>query len=775
LSLPAVTRHRLRVEGVVQGVGFRPFFYRAAVGLGLAGWVGNDQMGVVAEVEGSPAAVEELARVVREEAPPLARVTGVTAEVIPPRGTAGFTIAPSVASGAAATLVPPDVATCGPCLLELRDPADRRHGYAFTNCTDCGPRYTIIHGVPYDRARTTMRGFTLCAACQAEYEDPASRRFHAEPNACPACGPRLWMTDRSGRTTTTTGVLAEAAHRLARGQVLAVKGVGGFHLAVDAHNQEAVERLRLRKQRESKPLAVMAPGVEVVRSLAHLRGDEEALLLSPPRPIVLLEKREPFPLAPSVAPGNSTIGVMLPYAPLHHLLLDACAPATPVLVMTSANPHDEPLARDNDEARARLGDIADAFLLHDRPILTRVDDSVAFHQDRPRLVRRSRGYTPLPVTLAAAGPPVLGVGGDLKNAFCVTRGRQAFLGPHVGDLENAATAASFLEAAAHLCRLLEVRPAVVAHDLHPDYVSSCLARTLATEVFPGATLLPVQHHHAHVLSCLAEHGHVGTAWGVALDGVGFGTDGTSWGGEVLRVDGAGFQRVARLGTLPLPGGDRAAREPWRIVAALGPALGWPHLGEDMTPGWEGVDVDVVRTLAHLAGQGAPFPRSSSLGRLFDVVSALLGVRCRSRFEGEAAMALEQVSVGVEEARPFPVACDVVDGIPAWQTLPLLRAVVEESRKGVPAAELSARFHATVVEAVAELLVRAAGREGPRVVALSGGAMQNRVLLRLLPRRLEGDGFHVLTHADVPANDGGLALGQAAAARASCGAHVHGGA
>lgn len=772
MDLEMRARCRLVVRGVVQGVGFRPFAYRLASALGLAGGVRNTPEGVVIEIEGGCEAIQTFVGRLRCEAPPLARVEDVCLEWMAPAGQQGFEIEVSRAGSGAATLIPPDVAVCRACLREMGDPRDRRYRYPFIVCTECGPRFSIIEGVPYDRARTTMRVFEMCPACRAEYEDPGTRRFHAEPVACPRCGPRVWLADARGRREQRRDPIRAAGRLLREGRIVAVKGVGGFHLAADASREEVVSRLRRLKQRDRKPFAVMAADIAALRDIAVVTPEDEEVLLSPAHPILLLPKRDPFPLAPSVSPGNARIGAMLPYSPLHHLLLEA---AGPVLVMTSANPRDEPIVRDNEEAIARLSGIADAFLFHDRDILARVDDSVVIRADGVlRMVRRSRGFVPIPVTLGRSSVPVLGVGGDLKNTFCLTRGDDAFLGPHVGDLENAATIAYFEEALVRMCDLLDVRPQVLVHDLHPDYVSTRLAAGLRERLFPEATLLAVQHHHAHILSCLAEHRREGTVIGVAADGMGYGTDGTSWGGEVLLVDGLHSRRLAHLQPLPLPGGDRAAREPWRMgVSALVVTGHLNHIAS-FAARWPEVRSDILLGVRTMSGSDR-CPRTTSLGRLFDAVAALAGLRATSAYEGEAAIALEHACCAVSQVEPYPWRfVSNPDGVSVLDARPVLDGVVRDVLSGVEPGVIAARFHAAVIQIFTRAVIEASRSTGVRTVALSGGVFQNVLLLEGLASCLREAGFEVLTHSRVPCNDGGLSLGQAWAgvlvSRTGCPAH-----
>jgi len=719
-------RTRLRVTGTVQGVGFRPFVYRHAVALGLAGFVLNDSAGVLIDVEGDEKHIAELTRLLVDDAPPLARVTSVVAEPAPPSGGAsGFRIVESDHGGAPAAPVSIDSATCAACLAEVDDPADRRHRYPFTNCTDCGPRYTIVLSVPYDRPATTMAGFRMCPACQAEYDDPADRRFHAQPNACPACGPRLAWRDPSG-TAMAEGpaALAAATDALRRGAILAVKGIGGYHLACDAENEDAVARLRARKVREEKPFAVLTSRPD---ELALIDASERALLESPARPVVLVRRRE-SPLAPSVAPGTRWVGLMLPYSPLHHLLAhDVGGP----LVLTSGNRSDEPIAFDDAEARSRLAGIADAFLGHDRPIHRRCEDSVV-RAGFP--VRRSRGHTPQALRLPVrAAQPLVAAGAELKNTFCVARGNEAFLSAHLGDLESEAAYRAFRADLDLYLAMLGVEPELVAHDLHPEY----LATKWALE--QDAELEGVQHHHAHAASCLAEHGEEGPALALVFDGTGYGTDGTLWGGELLRCDLTSFERVAHLETVPLPGGEAAVREPWRVAAAYLERAGLP------------VPWERWRLVRESLKVGPPL--ACGMGRLFDAVAAVLGVREAVSYEGQAAIELEQLA-GEAPAEPYP-----------WrfgESTELVTRCHAENLAGRPAGEIAARFHETVAAGAAAACAEAGG---PGTVVLTGGTFQNLRLLATTTRRLERLGFRVLSHRRVPPNDGGVSFGQAAVAAA----------
>lgn len=761
-------RRRIRVRGVVQGVGFRPFVFRLAQEMSLSGWVRNDGEGVEIEVQGLRGNVSALMARLVGEAPPLARVDSVMSSVgVPDPADRGFTIQAS-GQGAVTTAIGHDTAVCPHCLAELFNPADRRWRYPFINCTHCGPRYTITRALPYDRANTSMAGFVQCPSCQQEYDAPSHRRFHAEPNACPECGPRLALLEASGIRVATRDPVADALLRLLTGEIVAIKGLGGFHLVCDARNPEAVERLRACKDRDRKPFAVMVASLASARQWAYLSRLEERLLASPERPIVLAEKRDAVDHELwGVAPELSTIGLMLPYTPLQYLLfhdevgrpagrgwLDA--PQALALVMTSANPGGEPLVIDNAEAVRRLAGIADAFLIHDRDILVRCDDSVLIADPRAgvapdagfRFVRRARGYTPRAIRLASKGPAVAGFGAWLKNTVCVARGDEAFLSQHIGDLDNAATCLALDETMDHLLGILAVRPEAVAHDLNPDFHSTRAALAMAQRL--GIPAIGVQHHHAHLAAVLAEHRHLGPAIGLALDGVGLGSDGGAWGGEMLRLEGADFVRLGHLAPLALPGGDRAAREPWRMAAAALHRLG---RGDE-----------IAERFAHRAGAGQLVaildrprlaPPTTSLGRWFDAAAGLLGVCEEMSFEAEAAMRLESLAKAYGPAIPASGGWTIdearmLDLGPLFERLRVENDVVRGA----------AVFHATLVAALDEWVARTAREVGLRTVALAGGCMLNQVLALELPRRLAARGLKVLTARQAPPNDGGVALGQA---------------
>jgi hydrogenase maturation protein HypF len=718
-------RRDVRVDGVVQGVGFRPYVHALATRLRLAGRVGNDVAGVFVEVEGAPDAVGEFLRALERDAPPLAHIEHVRVSEAAPSGAAGFEIARSDAAGVRSTLVSADSATCADCLRELFDPADRRYRYPFVNCTNCGPRFTIVRDVPYDRPLTTMAGFDMCGPCRAEYDDPGDRRFHAQPTCCPDCGPRLSLA-------AAADPLADAVRRLRNGEVLAVKGLGGYHLAVAAFHPNAAATLRARKHREDKPFAVMTADVDQARELCVV--DEQSLsdLTGRRRPIVLMPRRDGAPIAAAVAPGNRYLGVMLPYTPLHHLLLrDLGQP----IVLTSGNLSEEPIVyRD----AAPLAGIADAVLDHDRPIHIRTDDSVV---RAGALLRRSRGYAPEPVTLARpCRRPVLACGAELKNTFCLAKDSHAFVSHHIGDLENLQTYRSFTEGVEHFSRLFEIAPKVVAHDLHPEYLSTKYALGL-----DGVELVGVQHHHAHIASCLADNRESGPVIGVAFDGTGYGPDGTIWGGEFLIASLQDYERIGHLAPVPMPGGAAAIRQPWRMAAAyLGDAVeGW-------RPEWA--------TVVAMAAKGVNSPSTSSAGRLFDAAAALLGVRDEINYEGQAAVELEQLA-DPNVADGYPVRVDglIVHGVD------LLHGIVADRTAGIEPPVMAARFHNGVAAAILAGCRQARDRSGLGAVALSGGVFQNVLLTTRTVNLLADNGFRVLTHRRVPTNDGGISLGQAAIA------------
>lgn len=765
------TGFELKVGGIVQGVGFRPFVYRLARKYGLNGTVANRGDGVVIRIapplDNYGAFRDELAG----NPPPLSRITSI--EERPINGFSsetGFTILASEKKSRARTMIPPDVAICADCLRELFDPADRRHRYPFINCTNCGPRFTIVESIPYDRPKTSMKVFPMCPACEREYHDPGDRRFHAQPNACYECGPHLSWHDRQGHLIDRDDPVGEALVALGRGRIVAIRGLGGFHLAVDAANEEAVAELRRRKGRRNKPLAIMVADLDAARSLCLVTGEEEELLTSHQRPIVLLRKKKDAELAPSLAPGIVHLGVMLPYTPFHHLLLKD--PRSPVaLVMTSGNASNEPICTANEDALNRLARIADFFLLHNREIVTRVDDSVTrVAAGRPRFLRRARGYVPDSVRLAAELPEVLACGGELKNTFCLTRGRNAFLSQHIGDLNSVEILTFFEESVAHLQEVFEIAPTAVACDLHPDYLSSRYAGER------GLPLYRVQHHHAHAVAVMAEHGLEEETLAVVLDGTGYGPDKTIWGGEILLAGLSSYRRLGHLDTLLLPGGDAAAREPWRMaLAAQRLALGAAGTGEEcLVPSLRAVPADRRAVLAGMMDKKINSPLTSSCGRLFDAVAALIGLRRTIDYEGQAAMELEACAwKALGGRRPSPDFLEMGHILPVslkkgeqaliMESGPMLRTVIESVKKDVPAGEIAFAFHKWCVATITAALEELTGELGRKKIVLSGGCLQNELLLCGLVMTLEDRGFQVYTGERVPVNDGGISLGQAVVA------------
>jgi hydrogenase maturation protein HypF len=752
----------LRVRGVVQGVGFRPFVYGLATDLGLAGWVRNTSAGVEIAVEGFPATVEAFRKGLQEQAPPLARIDAIEDEPRDPDGYSAFEILASVDRPESYQPVSPDVAVCPDCLRELFDPHDRRYRYPFINCTNCGPRFTIIADIPYDRPNTTMAGFGLCPACAAEYEDPRDRRFHAQPVACPACGPRLWLEAGGERIAQDEDALQTARRLLRQGKVVAIKGLGGFHLACDATSPGAVGELRRRKLRVDKPFGLMLPDLATVEAYCHVGPDERQLLESRERPIVLLERRSGSSIVESVAPGQHHLGIMLPYTPLHYLLLEPDSGFPPALVMTSGNMSEEPIATENDDARARLAGLADAFLMHDRDIRTRCDDSVLrVFGGQTYPLRRSRGYAPFPVRLPRSVPTILAVGGELKNAFCVARDAYAFLSHHIGDMHNYETYRSFEDGVTHFERLFRVRPAALAYDRHPDYMATRYALQRSQD--EGLAAVGVQHHHAHIAACMLDNDHPGDrpVIGIAFDGTGYGDDGLIWGGEFLVADYAGYRRAAHLSAIPMPGGEAAVREPWRLALAWLERAGMAW--EADLPPFKGSSAEARRIVRSMIGEHARDPKlnaplTTSMGRLFDAVSALCGVRQEVNYEAQAAVELE-AGLDRQANGAYKFAVDGAEIDPS----PVIREVVDDVRHGVAASAIAARFHRGVVEMVLRVCADIHRQTGLNEVALSGGVWQNMTLLEWAVEGLRGAGFTVLLHRQVPANDGGLALGQVAVA------------
>ncbi|GAC1478521.1 MAG: carbamoyltransferase HypF [Acidimicrobiales bacterium] len=749
-AAPTVERWQMRVTGTVQGVGFRPFVYRAAGELGLSGFVLNDSAGVLLEAEGPPAALGELRRRLAEDAPPLARVVGVVTTGVPAQDERGFAILESRTGVTPDAAVSVDSATCADCLVEVDDPTDRRYRYPFTNCTNCGPRYTIVIGVPYDRAATTMAAFSMCPDCQAEYDDPADRRFHAQPNACPACGPRLQWFDPSGRPGAIGDhALQSAVDLLRRGGIVAVKGIGGYHLAVDATDAAAVAELRRRKARDDKPFALLVPDLAAARSVVYLDEAAEATLRAPARPIVIAPRLPTAELAPGVAPGLADLGVMLAYSALHHLL--AAAFDRP-LVLTSGNLADDPIAHTDPDAVTRLGPMVDGILGHDRPIHVRCDDSVVRSAGRIQVLRRSRGMAPEPMALPfRAGRPVLAVGAELKSTVAVVKGSSVIASHHIGDLEHLATYRSFLQAMEHLPRLYGVQPQVVAHDLHPEYLSTKAAQE------SDLPTVGVQHHHAHIAACLVDNGREGPVVALAFDGLGYGPDGTFWGGEVMIAGFDGYERVGHLRSVPMPGGAAAIREPWRMAVAWADRAAGRDVARSVGSRFD-ARADALCRILDAPGT----PTTTSVGRLFDAVAALVLGRDHVTYEGQAAIELETlartVPPGVSAGYQVDV-CGDEDGIVIDPT-PLLGQLLTDDR---PPAEVAAAFHDGFSRAAVDAAMLAVHRAGLGTVALTGGVFQNRRLTDVVEAGLRAEGIEVLVHRRVPANDGGISIGQAAIA------------
>jgi len=749
-----VVRKGIDVAGIVQGVGFRPYVYRLANECGLTGLIANTPAGVSIEVQGDAEAVERFLERLPKEIPPLAKITGIAPRDAELQQETAFQIKASSLRAAAKALISPDVSVCEDCLRELLNPRDRRFRYPFINCTNCGPRFTIIHDIPYDRARTSMAKFKMCAACQAEYENPASRRFHAQPNACWDCGPQVALLGADGARMDVAEPIREAARLLQQGSVVAIKGLGGFHLACDAQNEAAVGKLRERKRRVEKPFAIMVRRVEDAARLCVADELSKKMMSSFERPIVLLPRRAEVASVPGIAPGNRYLGLFLPYTPLHHLLFQSGKFES--LVMTSGNLSEEPIAIDNEEAIRRLNQIADAFLVHDREIVRRCDDSVArVTAGQPQKLRRSRGFVPVPVQLEKETQAVLAVGGELKNTVCVVRGSEAFLSQHVGDLENLESYRFFEEAVQHLQRILETEPKVIAHDLHPDYFSTKWAQERT-----GVELVGVQHHHAHVAACMAENHLDGKVIGIALDGTGYGTDGAIWGGEVLVSDYAGFERAAHFEYVPLPGGAAAIHEPWRMAVSYLAK----HFGKDVEklglPFLAEIDSRKLSVVLQMMEREINSPRTSSCGRLFDAVAALVGLRGTVNFEAQAAVELEMAARDSGSEAAYPLDLNLHGAI--WQigTKSLLEWLVRDVRKQTNVAEISRKFHNGLALVLVEAAEKIRERTKLNRVCLSGGCFLNALLLETMIAEMKERSFEVFFHTEVPAGDGGISLGQA---------------
>jgi hydrogenase maturation protein HypF len=753
-SQMAVLRKAIDVTGIVQGVGFRPFVFRLANACGLAGFIANTPAGVSIEVEGLSVSVEQFLDRLPKEIPPLAKITSLGLRDAEPQGSEGFRIVSSPLGEPPRALISPDVAVCEDCLREMGNPRDRRFRYPFINCTNCGPRFTIIRDIPYDRSRTSMATFRMCAACQAEYDDPTNRRFHAQPNACWDCGPQVQLLSASGEQMDVAEPIRETARLLQEGKVVAAKGLGGFHLACDAKNEAAVNLLRERKHRVEKPFAIMVRRVEEVERFCALDELSKKQLLSRQRPIVLLPRKPEAGVARGVAPRNRFLGLFLPYTPLHHLLFSSGR--FEALVMTSGNVSEEPIAIANAEALERLRNIADAFLVHDRDILRRCDDSVVrIAAGEPQMLRRSRGFVPVPVALERESEPILAAGGELKNAICVVRGSEAFLSQHMGDLENLESYGFFAEAMEHFQRILEVRPKVIAHDLHPNYFSTKWA--IERE---GTEHIPIQHHHAHVAACMAENHLDGKVIGIALDDTGYGTDGAIWGGEILLADHASLERAAHLEYVPLPGGAAAIHEPWRVAVSYLVK----HYGSDVNalklPFLNEIDPRKLRVILMMVQRKVHSPRTSSCGRLFDAVAALVGLRAKVNYEAQAAIELEMAAHDSMDEGAYPF--DVIPANSGWQigTRSLFDWLIADMGKGASVPDMSRRFHNGLVAVLVELAERIREKHELSRVCLSGGCFQNVLLFESLLAALRKQKFAVYFHSQVPPGDGGISLGQA---------------
>jgi len=751
---------RISTRGIVQGVGFRPFVYQLATKYSLKGWVCNTSEDVKIEVQGESKDLKRFLSELQDNAPPLAHIESITVTYHPPADYTSFKIRHSIAEEGKYQLVSPDIATCPACLREIFSPEDRRYHYPFTNCTNCGPRFTIIEDVPYDRPKTTMRSFQMCPDCQAEYDNPLDRRFHAQPNACPKCGPRLELLDAKGNRVETSDAIAAASQLLRDGKILAIKGLGGFLLACDATSEKAVELLRQRKRRPFKPLAIMVADMEEAKRHCYISEAEEKMLTSPQSPIMLMWWKPESTVCQAVAPNLKYLGVMLPYTPLHHLLLREVGLP---LVMTSGNISEEPIAKDNDEAIRRLSGIADYFLVHNRDIYARYDDSVTvIERGEVQLTRRARSYAPYPIHLPFTAKQVLGCGAEEKNTFCLTKDSYAFISQHIGDMKNLETLEHFQDTLALYKKLFRIEPEIIAYDLHPEYLSTKYALELGSQ-FSHLKLVPVQHHHAHIVSCMADNKVDTQVIGVALDGTGYGSDGHIWGGEFLVADYRSFKRVGHLEYLPLPGGATAIKRPYRT--AIGYLL--KLLGEDsLTPKLaflKQVDPVEIELIKRQIQTGLNSPLNSSLGRLFDAVSALLGVRGEIDYEGQAAVELEMAAYDDCDKvgnKGYPYSIIEHDGTNIIQLKELLSAIVKDLYQGAPKATISAKFHNTVAQMICEMCQLIAKKAGINQVAFSGGVFQNRLLLGKAAVLLESAGFSVLTHKQVPCNDGGISLGQA---------------
>jgi len=754
-------RAKILVSGIVQGVGFRPFIYQLAHRLHLNGYVANTSKGVDIEVEGSRSLIESFVRKIRSQKPPLAQITDIDVSYLPLNSYKGFIIKKSAKEKLRTALISPDVSICQDCLQELFNPEDRRYHYPFINCTNCGPRYTIINDIPYDRYYTSMAEFQMCTLCQAEYEDPLDRRFHAQPNACWDCGPQVSLLDSTGSQIACADPIKKTIELLHQGFIVAIKGLGGFHLAVDAANSASVERLRQRKLREEKPFAIMSRDLNTISKYAIFNPEESQLLSSYRRPIVLLKKQIPNKIAPEVAPRNKYFGVMLPYTPLHCLILQGGFLA---LVMTSGNLSEEPIAIDNQEALQRLGDIADYFLMHNRDIYLRSDDSVArIISNKVILLRRSRGYAPQPILLNKSAKQILGCGAEVKNAICLTKGKYAFISQHIGDMENLETYQFFQMTIEHLKKLMEIDPKIIAYDLHPDYLSTKYALQQK-----GYQLIGIQHHHAHITSCMAENGVENKTIGIALDGTGYGLDGSIWGGEVLIADLVDAERIAHVQYIPMPGGGAAVKEPWRMAAS--------YLFKAFGSEFSSLNIEFIRRIgthnlnltSQMITKGINSPLASSCGRLFDGISSLIGIRDKNSFSGQAAMELEMAIEHERSHKAYHIDIAEEEGMFIILIESLIQHIVADLKKRTSPGIISLNFHNALVNAFTHLCCKIRDNTGLNEVAFGGGVFQNRFLSLRLQKNLENQGFKVYTHSKVPTNDGGISLGQVLIADRRCG-------
>jgi len=754
VKTPTLSLVHVSVRGVVQGVGFRPFVYQLARRHNLKGWVCNTSEDVRIEIEGEPGDIEQFLTGLREQAPPLSHIEDIAVTLGSPVNYDKFEIRHSIAEEGKYQLVSPDIATCPDCLREIFNLSDRRYRYPFTNCTNCGPRFTIIADIPYDRPNTTMHRFRMCPECQREYDDPLDRRFHAQPNACPVCGPQLELTDNQGHAIPCDDIIKKTTGLLREGKIVAVKGLGGFLLACDATSEAAVRQLRWRKNRPAKPLAIMVSSLDEARRHCKISNKEKELLTSPGSPIVLMEWKAGSTISPAVAPNLRYLGLMLPYTPLHHILLrETRLP----LVMTSGNLSEEPIAKDNDEALRRLGGIADYFLMHNRDIYARYDDSVMIvERDNPQFVRRARGYAPYPIHLNYQSRQILGCGAEEKNTFCLTRDNFAFVSQHIGDMENLETMEHFVNTIELYKKLFRIEPEIIAHDLHPEYLATKYAKEIAAKV--GVKLVPVQHHHAHIASCMADNGLEGPIIGVSFDGTGYGTDGNIWGGEFLVSDYKEFIRMAFIENLPLPGGALAIKKPYRTAIGYLLALGIKL--DRQLPFLKNIDAGEIDIIRSQIEKGINSPLTSSMGRLFDAVSALIGVRGVIEYEAQAAIELEMLaSKAVNESARYPFSVTKHDEINTVKVHDLFSAILNDLKNRAPRARIAARFHNTVAQMILEVCQKISARTGITGVALSGGVFQNRLLLRKATALLDSEGLDVYTHRKVPCNDGGISLGQ----------------